>query len=437
MKAGIRYHNTLLHVEFPDTSRIYLSSYDAPAASAKELALEAVRNPIGAESLVDSIKKRPRRSVVIAVSDITRPIPYRDFLPALLEEIASAGIDRKSITILIATGMHRPSTAEERLFMFGRELAESFAIADHDAQGEMAVLSGKSHSGAPVKLNSIFAKADYKIVIGLVEPHFMAGFSGGRKTICPGLSSLDTIKQFHGYEFLSHPNAFSSRLEGNPCHEESISVAKLAGVDFSLQLVVNHEKKIVKAFGGGLFESHAVACSYASRHACPTAEAEADVVVTGCGGYPLDATFYQCVKALVNALPCVKNGGTMIAAGGCEEGVGSQTFEAMLRHYQNDFSGFIRDIKKTGDVVKDQWQIQMQTRIYEKTELNKIHFLTHGIASGYSSFLGVNIVGAASDRVAEKLQKTIDDLAGKGCSFAVIPEGPYCAPQKTELFFAP
>lgn len=127
----------------------------------------------------------------------------------------------------------------------------------------------------------------------------------------------------------------------------------------------------------------------------------------------------------------------MIAAGGCEEGVGSQTFEAMLRHYQNDFSGFIRDIKKTGDVVKDQWQIQMQTRIYEKTELNKIHFLTHGIASGYSSFLGVNIVGAASDRVAEKLQKTIDDLAGKGCSFAVIPEGPYCAPQKTELFFAP
>lgn len=429
MKAEIRYHNTLLHVEFPDTSRIYLSSYDTPAASAKELALKSVRNPIGSESLVDSIKKRPPSSVVIAVSDITRPIPYRDFLPALLEEIASAGIDRKSITILIATGMHRPSTAEERLFMFGKELAESFAIVDHDAQGEMAVLSGKSHSGAPVKLNSIFAKADYKIVIGLVEPHFMAGFSGGRKTICPGLSSLDTIKQFHGYEFLSHPNAFSSRLEKNPCHEEALSVAKLAGVDFSLQLVVNHEKKIVKAFGGDLFESHAVACRYASQKACPVVDAEADVVVTGCGGYPLDAIFYQCVKALVNALPCVKNGGTMIAAGGCEEGVGSQTFEAMLRKYRNDFSGFIRDIKKTSDVVKDQWQIQMQTRIYEKTELNKIHFLTHGIASGHSSFLGVNIIEAASDRVVEKLQKTIDDLAGKGCSFAVIPEGPYCAPQ--------
>ncbi|MFA5280476.1 MAG: hypothetical protein WC345_09315, partial [Smithellaceae bacterium] len=138
---------------------------------------------------------------------------------------------------------------------------------------------------------------------------------------------------------------------------------------------------------------------------------------------------YQCVKALVNALPCVKNGGTMIAAGGCGEGVGSQTFETMLRKYQNDFSGFIRDIKKTSDVVKDQWQIQMQARVYEKIELNKIHFLTHGIPPGHSSFLGVNIVEAASGRVAETLQKTIDDLAGKGCSFAVIPEGPYCAPQ--------
>ena len=429
MKAEIRYHNTLLNVEFPDTSRIYLSSYDTPTASAKELALEAVRNPIGSESLVDSIKKRPRRSVVIAVSDITRPIPYRDFLPALLEEIASAGIDRESITILIATGMHRPSTAEERLFMFGKELAESFAIVDHDAQGEMDILSGKSHSGAPVKLNSIFAKADYKIVIGLVEPHFMAGFSGGRKNICPGLSSLDTIKQFHGYEFLSHPNAFSSRLEGNPCHEEALSVAKLAGVDFSLQLVVNHEKMIAKAFGGDLFKAHTRACDYVSEKACPVVDAEADVVVTGCGGYPLDATFYQCVKALVNALPCIRKGGTMIAAGGCEEGVGSQTYENMLRKYQNDFPGFIRDIRRSSDIVKDQWQIQMQARVYEKTGWDKIHFFAHGIASGHSSFLGVNIMKAAADRITEKLQKTVDDLAGKGCSFAVIPEGPYCAPQ--------
>ena len=432
MKAEIRYHNTLLNVEFPDTSRIYLSSYDTPAASESELVLEAVRNPICSESLVDSIKKRPRSSVIIAVSDITRPIPYRAFLPALLEEIESTGIDRESIAILIATGMHRPSTAEERLIMFGREVAGSYKFLDHHAEGDMASLSGTSYSGAPVKLNRVFAEADYKIVIGLVEPHFMAGFSGGRKTICPGLSSLDTIKNLHGYEILSHPKAVTAQLKGNPCHEEALSVARLAGVDFSIQLVVNHEKKIIKAFGGDLFEAHTSACNYVSEKACPVVDAEADVVVTGCGGYPLDATFYQCVKALVTALPCVRKGGTIIAAGGCMEGVGSQIYENMLRKYMNDFPGFIRDIK-TSDIVKDQWQIQMQARVYEKTGLDKIHFFTHGIASGHSSFLGVKIVEAASDRITGQLQKTVDDLAGKGCSFAVIPEGPYCAPQKTGL----
>ncbi len=270
--------------------------------------------------------------------------------------------------------------------------------------------------------------ADYKIVIGLVEPHFMAGFSGGRKTLCPGLSSMETIKHFHGYEFLSHPKAGIALLDGNPCHEEALSVAKLVDVDFSLQLVVNHAKRIVKAFGGDLFETHASACHYVKGKACPIVEAEADVVVTGCGGYPLDATFYQCTKALVTALPCVKKGGMIIAAGGCVEGVGSQTYENMLRKYSNDFPRFIRNISRSTDIVKDQWQIQMQARVYEKTGLENLDFFTHGIASRHSSFLGVKIMETGLERIAGELQKTVDNLARKQCSFAVIPEGPYCAP---------
>ncbi len=428
MKAEIRYHHTLLDIDFPDTSRIYRSSYDTPAALESELVLQAVRNPICSDGLVDSIKKKSRGNVMIAVSDITRPIPYRTFLPALLSEIESTGIDRKHITLLIATGMHRPGTKEERAFMFGDEITAEYRILDHDAEGDMVTLSGTSHSGAPAKLNRDFAKADYKIVIGLVEPHFMAGFSGGRKTLCPGLSSMETIKHFHGYEFLSHPRAGIALLEGNPCHEEALSVARLACVDFSLQLVVNHEKRIVRAFGGDLFEAHTRACDYVIGKACPVVEAKADVVVTGCGGYPLDATFYQCTKALVTALPCVKKGGTIIAAGGCVEGVGSRMYENMLRRYSNDFPRFIRDIRSSTDIVKDQWQIQMQARVYEKTGLENLYFFTHGIASRHSSFLGVNIRKAGLKRIAGELQKTVDDLAGKQCSFAVIPEGPYCAP---------
>ncbi|NLA40261.1 MAG: nickel-dependent lactate racemase [Smithella sp.] len=433
MKAEIRYHHTLLDIDFPDTSRIYRSSYEPPAAVESELVLQAIRNPICSESLVDSIKKKPRSNVMIAVSDITRPIPYRKFLPVLLDEIESTGIDRKHITLLIATGMHRPSTKEERAFMFGDDIAGRYKILDHDAEGDMVSIAGTSYSGAPIKLNRDFAQADYKIVIGLVEPHFMAGFSGGRKTLCPGLSSPETIQHFHGYEFLSHPKAGIALLEGNPCHEEALSVAKLACVDFSLQLVVNHEKRIVKAFGGDLFETHHQACNYVKGKACPIVEAEADVVLTGCGGYPLDATFYQCTKALVTALPCVKKGGTIIAVGGCVEGVGSQAYENMLRKYRNDFPRFIRDISKATDIVKDQWQIQMQARVYEKTGLDNLYFFSHGIASGADAFLGAKIMEAGSERITGELQKTVDNLARQGCSFVVIPEGPYCAPLSKEL----
>jgi len=428
MQAEIRYHNTLINVEFPDTDRIYHTYCDIPVVAEPELVLEAVRYPINSEGLAVSIKKRPRSRVVIAVSDITRPIPYQLFLPALFDEIESAGMDRKSITILIANGMHRPSTAEERDCMFGREITSRYKILDHNAEGDMASLSGTSFSGAPVKLNRYFSEADYKIVIGLVEPHFMAGFSGGRKTLCPGLSSLDTIKNFHGYEFLSHPKATAAVLEGNPCNEEALSVARLACVDFSINLVINHKKEIVKVFAGDIFEAHARACTYVNEKTCPVVETQADVVVTGCGGYPLDATFYQCVKALVTALPCVRRGGTIIAAGGCAEGIGSQSYEKLLRKYSNDFPRFIQDIKRSSVIVMDQWQIQMQTRIYEKTGLDRIHFFTHGIASSDSSFLGVKIKEVGSESITSQLQKIIDNMARKGCSFAVIPEGPYCAP---------
>lgn len=429
MQAEISYHTSALTLDFPEASRIYRTSYDTPAASGAELVLKALRNPIRAEGLRASIKKRPHRRMVIAVSDITRPIPYRSFLPAFLDEIESTGIDRQSITLLIAAGMHRPSTPAERESMFGREITDRYTILDHDAAGEMTILAGTSHSGARVKLNRIMAEADYKIVIALVEPHFMAGFSGGRKTLCPGLACLDTIKNFHGYHFLSHPQASAAVLEGNPCHAEALSVARLAGVDFSLNLVVNHEREIVKAFAGDLCEAHTRACDYVRTRACPVVETEADVVVTGCGGYPLDATYYQCVKALVTALPCVKEGGAMLAAGGCTEGIGSQSYEEMLRTYGNDFPRFLEDIRRSSTIAKDQWQIQVQTRIYEKTGLENIRFFTQGIAAGHSAFLGATIVEASAESITAQLQKSVDDLAGRGCTFAVIPEGPYCAPQ--------
>lgn len=429
MKVEVVYNESLLELEVPDSSDIYESHYEAPSSSASGFLADALIEPVGSESMSASLKKRKGDRVVIALSDITRPIPYREFLPLLLDEIKAAGIDKGNITILIATGMHRPSTESERLNMFGREIMDEYAIVDHDAEGDLATLDGSSYSGGPVIINRLFAEADYKITIGLVEPHFMAGFSGGRKTVCPGLSCLETIKNFHGYDFLSNPLTGTAMLEGNPCHMEALSVAKLAGVDFSINVVLNNKRQVARIFAGDIVASHDKACAYVMDRACPQVLAEADVAVTGCGGYPLDATFYQCAKALVNALGCVKKGGTILAAGSCSEGPGSQSYKEMLRAYNNDYSRFINDIRSTGIVKKDQWQIQMQARFDEKVGWEHVHFYTHGLGKDESAFMGAKVILAGKEDVAARMQAEIDKLAARGLSFAVLPEGPYCAPR--------
>lgn len=389
MKVEIPYSCGVLCLELPDFSFVYKSTYGEPSCSAERMVMEAAAEPVASPGLSESLKKRSGRGVVIAVSDITRPIPYREFLPALLRFIESNGISRDEITILIATGMHRPSTAEEHLYMFGRFVAENYRILDHDAEGDLAVISGRTQSGGEIKINRFFAEAGYKITIGLVEPHFMAGFSGGRKTLCPGLSSLDTIKNFHGYEFLSNPGACAANLHGNPCHDEALSVAAFAGVDFSINVVLNSGKKIIRVFAGEIVMAHKKACEYVRGNACPPVRREADVVITGCGGYPLDATFYQCTKSLVTSLPCVKKSGIIIAAGGCIEGIGSETYREMLRKYNNDYRSFLNDIKVSETIVKDQWQIQMQARFDSHVGWRNVHFYCHGIVQEESGFLGV------------------------------------------------
>lgn len=429
MKVDISYHQNPVSLDIPDEAVIYKSSYGEPAVSAESTVMDAVNSPIGSLPLADSIMNRRGGDVVLAVSDITRPIPYRKFLPPLLRKIESSGVRRGDITILIATGMHRPCTPDEHLYMFGEEIVRQYRIVNHDADGDLAVLEGTSFSGNPVSVNRIFAEAGYKITIGLVEPHFMAGFSGGRKTVCPGLSSLETIKNFHGYKFLSDPDLGAAKLKGNPCHEESLSIALIAGVDFSINIVLNSSRQLVKAFAGDMSRSHEQACLYVGEHACPDVRVPADVVITGCGGYPLDATFYQCTKALVTALPCVKKSGKIIAAGSCIEGIGSETYRDMLFRYSGNFSRFLDHIKNSGSVIKDQWQIQMQARVDFLIGRENVSFYTHGVAHADGGSLGVTAICCGRDEIAVRMQSEIDSLARQGLSFAVIPEGPYCTPE--------
>jgi len=413
----------------PDGARVYASLFPPPETPADKTVLAAVRAPVGARPMADALRARRAGDVVVVVSDVTRPIPYAQFLPGLLLEIEEAGVARDDIIVLVATGMHRPSTAAEQREMYG-DVAGKYRIVNHVAQDDanLVELPGTSWSGARVRVNRYYVEAGFRLVTGLVEPHFMAGFSGGRKSVCPGLCSLETVCNFHGYAFLSDPLACNGSLSGNPCHEEAVSVARMAPPDFSLNVVLNRDRQVVRAFAGDVMAAHAEACDFVRDCACPSVATEADVVVTSCGGYPLDATFYQCVKGMVSCLPAVRRGGVIVSFAGCSEGIGSVEYTNLMRGYTGRWRQFIEDIQKPGCFVKDQWELQMQTRVLEKVGQDGLHFVTDGLSTDDLAVCFVNGHAAASGEVGPRVQELLDGLVKDGATVAAFPEGPYCAP---------
>jgi nickel-dependent lactate racemase len=428
MRAGFGYGRDGLTLDVPDGAEVFESRFPEPSGPADDLVLHAVRHPVESPPLGEALAKRRSGDVVVVVSDATRPVPYAEFLPGLLGEIEAAGVLQEEILILVATGTHRASTPEERVEMFGRSVAENYLIVDHSADDDAGLveLPGRSASGARVRLNRHFMAAGFRLVTGLVEPHFMAGFSGGRKAVCPGLADLATVRQFHGPEFLADPRATNGRLEGNPLHEEARSVARLAGVDFSLNVVIDRSRRVVGAFAGALEAAHEAACRLAADCTCRKAERPADVVVTSCGGHPLDATFYQCVKGMVSCLPAVRSGGAVIAFGACSEGIGSPEYGALMRRYAGRWRAFLEDIGKPGVFTRDQWEFQMQCRALEKVEQGGLHFVTGGLSSEELAVLSVTPHRVEDGDVAAAVQGLVDAHAAGG-TVAVFPEGPYCA----------
>lgn len=430
MKIDFRYGKEDITLEVPDDSEIYAPNYSPAREDARKMLSDSISDPVGCRPLADLLKTRKKGNVAIVVSDITRPIPYSSFLPSLLDGMVGEGVSRNDIVIIIATGMHRASTPEEKVHMFGKHVAENYKIVDHDAEDEtgLSLLEGKSWAGAEVKLNRYYVEAAFRILTGLVEPHFMAGFSGGRKSICPGLASLNTIHTFHGYKFLSNPDAANTILDNNPCHLENTSVAHLCPADFSINIVLDQRKEIARIISGDMFLSHAKTVEYVKQKSCKTVVAQADLAVTSCGGYPLDETFYQCVKGFVNCLPALKEGGEIIAFGSCTEGIGSLEYESVMKQYAHRHNDFLNDIKNGVFFIKDQWQFQMHIRALDKTGLENLHFHTTGICSRELNMLSVNGHSTCNDRLAYAVQKQIDYAAASGKKIALFPEGPYCSP---------
>ena len=279
----------------------------------------------------------------------------------------------------------------------------------------------------PVSLCTRFAEADFRIVTGYIEAHFMAGFSGGRKGVCPALVDLQTVQRFHGYETLSDERADTGVLEGNPCHEISLKVAKAVGVDFLFNVAITGDRRIAGIYCGDLEQAHYAGCKQVAEWTTASFDGEFDLVVTNGGGFPLDATFYQTVKGMCTALPILSPQTTLLQLYACSEQLGSKAYTELMLKWDNDWQGFLADIAANKAVTKlDQWEYQMQTKVLQRIGMDRLWLVSDGIPAEVQGRISVTpILGEGN--AAARAQRAIDEFlaANPHARVAVIPEGPY------------
>ena len=420
MTIDLDYGKEGLQVEVPDENLdVVLRLNPAPPLPDPCQAVQAaLENPIGSPPLADLC--RGRRSACVVISDITRPVPNPILLPPLLACLETAGIARDRLTILVATGTHRPNTPEELAEMVGPATARDYRIVNHVARDPAShVRIGTGPNGTPFEVDRRFLQADLRITTALIEPHFMAGYSGGRKSVCPGICSLETVKTWHGPRFIGHPRAEAGVLAGNPLHEDAVRAARLAGTDFIVDVALDEERRITGVFAGDLEAAWYEGVRHVERVVQALLEAPVDVVLTTAAGYPLDLTYYQAVKGMVGALPAVKEGGSIVLAARCAEGLGSREFaEALLTH--DDLETFVDRLYEPGFFIPDQWEVQELAKARRKAE---VLCYTEGIEATTLARCFAQPVPSAEAGVRQALAQH-----GPGARLAVIPKGPYVVP---------
>ena len=281
-----------IEVEVPSAARV-LEMADVPALDDVDGRIEeALRDPVGTPALARLA--RGRGSACVVISDITRPVPNAVILPPLLRTLEEAGIERRRITILVGTGLHRPNEGEELVRLVGPRVAADYRIENHRARDrESLVHLGRSSAGAPIWIDRLYVEADLKIATSLIEPHLMAGYSGGRKAVCPGIVGVDTVRVLHGPELMRHPRSAEGVIEGNPFHLQALEVARRAGVDFTLNVSMNDRREVTGIFAGDLERAHAEGVAFVEAGASAWLEEPVPIVVTTSAGYPLDLSDAQ------------------------------------------------------------------------------------------------------------------------------------------------
>jgi nickel-dependent lactate racemase len=415
MRVALDHGHGRLEIALPDGHPIdVVEKTPVPPLARPERAVrEALQMPMGTPPL--QVLARGRRNAVIVVSDATRPVPNALLLPPILDALERGGIPARAVSVLVATGLHRPARTDELDEILGPELARTLHVEQHDARDRDAHADlGTSASGIPVRIDRRYLAADLKILTGLVEPHLMAGYSGGRKAVCPGLAAVETIRVAHGPRMLE-ARVGAGIVDGNPLHEDLMEIAERAGVDFIANVALDRQRRVSGIFCGDASEAHAQAMHFVEAECRVDLEEPADLVITSGGGYPLDATFYQAIKGVAAAAGVVRPGGTILLCAALSDGVGSPSFEKLLRESAStgDFELRLAD---DSFFAVDQWMVQ---HLCQARRRARVLLYTDGLPLAAANELLVEAVPDPESGVQRALSNR------PGARIAVLPQGPY------------
>lgn len=422
MKIDLLYGREGLTMHLPDSieaHQVHKRNMTALAQPGRAVR-EALQNPVGSPPLLELAAGK--RSACILICDITRPVPNGTFLPPVVETLIRAGVPRENILILVATGLHRPNEGDElREIVGSEEIFDTIRVENHFARDRAVHVDlGKTSSGIPIAIDRRFIDADLKIVTGLVEPHFMAGYSGGRKVVAPGVAYQETILLFHTAHILEHPKAANCVIEGNPLHNEQIEIVRRIGGIVALNVVIDEKRRIGFVNFGEIEASHLEAVRFMRRYAEVPVARRFKTVVTTSAGYPLDKTYYQTVKGMVGVLDILEPRGTIIIASACSEGMGSREFveaQQLLRKLGPD--GFMAVLDGRNKALIDEWQTEM---LVKALRVGRIKLFTTGLDQEDLKDICVEPVASVEEAVLESVRIHGDNHV------AVVPEGPYVIP---------
>jgi lactate racemase len=409
-----------LNVTLPDQRADVVEPRDIPGLRDEAAAIEAcLDEPHGTPALRDLASSGNR--VVIVVNDGTRPMPSDRVLPGILARLSH--IPRHDITILVATGTHRANTPDELDAMLGPVIRRDYRVVNHDARDDSSLVSrGTTKRGHPIEINRLFVDADVTIVTGFVEPHFFAGFSGGPKPVMPGVAGLRTVLANHGPDMIAHPNATFGVLDGNPLHEEQREIALALRPTFSLNVTLNKRRQITGVWAGDLLAVHGMAVEFVRRTAMQVISGEYDVVLTTNSGFPLDQNLYQSVKGLSAAARAVRDGGAIVLAAECEDGLPSHGAYADLLFGAANVEALLDRVLDSPAPIADGWQAQIQAQIQRRARVFLYSSLPDEIVRR-SHFTPIHDIAAEILRLLHE--------AGPKARLLVLPEGPqtivYCA----------